>query len=67
MFPAIELISMDGCYVLLEGGTILPVTNWFDDNGDECEPDDAVSCVAGRDGYGWLSIDLGEFTGNEVH
>lgn len=47
--------------VLLADDTVLPITDWFDDEGDGCEPGEAVAAVAGRDGFGWLSIDLRQF------
>lgn len=56
----VELISLDGEYVLLDDGECLPVTNWFGKDGEECGAHDAVACVAWRDGYGWLSIEINE-------
>lgn len=67
-YPAIEMVSVeeDG-FCLLADGTVLPVTNWFDERGDDCGPEDAVWCVAGRDGFGWLSIDLSDGVDGTVH
>lgn len=49
---------------ITEDGQELPVTHWFDIDGDDCEPDDAVSVVAGPDRDGlWLAIDLSAFEG----
>lgn len=53
--------------VVLNDGTELPITNYFDIYGEECPPDQAVSCVAGTDDFGWLSIDLTEFEKITVH
>jgi len=53
--------------VLLSDGTVLPITNYFDEWGEDCEPEDAVTCVAGTDAFGWLSIDLTEFDWPTVH
>lgn len=53
--------------VLLTDGTELPITDFFDLDGDECAPENAVSCVAGSDEYGWLSIDLSDFERKTVH
>lgn len=50
--------------VIMEDGQELPITDAFDDNGEDCEPGDAVSCVAGPDRDGmWVSIDLKKFEG----
>ena len=45
----------------MEDGQELPITNFFDPDGDDCDFDDAVTCVAGpdKDGF-WISIDLRE-------
>lgn len=43
-----------------DDGELLPVTDWFDEWGENCGPEDAVTCVAGREGYGWLTIELEE-------
>lgn len=54
----VELVDLVEGYVLAEGSQILPITNYYDDCGDECDPEDAVAVVAGNDDYGWLSIEL---------
>jgi hypothetical protein len=54
----VDVVMIDERQVLMCSGTLLPVTNWFDDDGDECEPDDAVTCVAGDDERGWYSIEI---------
>lgn len=43
-----------------DDGSLYPITNLFDADGDECEPEDAVSAVAG-DGGCWFAINLSEF------
>lgn len=43
--------------VTLADGTRLPIT-LYDEDGDECEPGDAVFAVAGSDETGWLQFDL---------
>lgn len=58
---SIAAIDLDYDKVILDDGTELPVTNWFDDDGDECDPDDAITCIAGTDEDGWLTIDLRQF------
>jgi hypothetical protein len=46
-------------------GEIYPITNWFYD-GEECEPEDATNCVAGRDAT-WFAIDLRGFETVTTH
>lgn len=67
MLIAIELLDFDGRVCFLEGGKTVPITNFFDEDGDECEPDDAVACIAGSNEFGWLTINLGEFEQPTVH
>lgn len=45
-------------YVILKDGTRLPITNWFDENAEECEKEKAVVIVAGTDAAGWHVIDI---------
>lgn len=54
----IELIDLDTRRVVLTDGTILPITDFFDEDGDDCEPEEAVTCVAGTDEFGWLDIEI---------
>lgn len=55
----VRLIETDqGWLVLLNSNTLLPVASWWDEDGDPCERDDAVYCVAGTDEFGWLTIEL---------
>lgn len=47
---------------MTEDGQVLPVTNAFDADGDDCDIADAVTCVAGPDKDGnWLTIDFSAF------
>jgi hypothetical protein len=43
-----------------DDGDRLPIVNWLDADGDECEPQDAVACVA-EYGEKYLTIDLRRF------
>ena len=45
--------------ITYDGGRI-PIVNWMDADGDECEPSDAVTCVA-EHGDDFIVIDLTEF------
>lgn len=63
----VHTINLDTLEVLMDDGTVLPITDMFDDDGEECEADSAVSIVAGVQGVGFLSIDMGELTPITVH
>lgn len=41
-------------------GFVHPVVVMFDSDGEDCEPRDAVSAVAGTEGR-WFALDLSEF------
>lgn len=56
--PTVDLVDLDSRTVLLGDGTILPITDFLDGEGDDCEPREAVFCIAGTDGYGWLDIEI---------
>lgn len=47
---------------LLSNDAIVPVTNWFDFEGDECEEHLATTCVCGDADNGWFAVDLSDFT-----
>lgn len=64
-WPEVEVVSLDKRTVTLRDGTVLPITDFFDVFGEECEPIDAVACVAGTDDFGWLDVEI--FPPETVH
>jgi hypothetical protein len=46
---------------LTDADEVVPITNWLDAEGDECERDEAVMALAGQDGIGWFSLVLDHF------
>lgn len=52
-------INLELKLVVDDHGNVLPITNWFDADGDECAPDDALACVAGT-GELWYAVNLCE-------
>lgn len=54
----VEMINLDTRTVMMSDGAVLEIVDFFDDDGDECEPRDATSCVAEKAGYGSLTIDI---------
>lgn len=64
MSHEVAMINVALGVAVMEDGQELPVTNAFDEDGDDCDPEDAVACVAGPDRDGmWVSIDLKQFEG----
>lgn len=58
----IEVVNRKCSLAIKENGARLPITNWLNNCGDDCDPDDAVIAVAGPDDGGkWYTIDLREF------
>lgn len=65
---AVEAINRTLGVVLMVGGSTVPVTNWLDDDGEECDAQDAVMAVAGPSIDGrWHTLDLAEFEAADVH
>lgn len=52
----IAAINLTTRHVLTDTGQVYPITNFYDGAGDECEPEDALSAVAGADGT-WFAFD----------
>lgn len=50
----------------LRNGESYPIVALFDLNGDDCDADDAIAAVAGRD-MDWFAIDLEGFEEVRVH
>lgn len=47
---------------LIGDGCTVPITQWFDADGDDAEPQNAMVCIAGPTSSGkWFAIDLREF------
>lgn len=63
----VRTINLDTLEVLLDDGTVLPITDMFDDDGEECDADEAVSIVAGIQGVGFLAIDMDDLMPITVH
>ena len=63
-WPMIYMVNREQALAMNEAGFVFPITTWFDEEGEELpveERSDAVTCVAGMDGYGWDTIDLRKF------
>ncbi len=53
--------------VIADDGQAYPVTNWFDEDGEECEPGEALACVSQGPEGGFFAIDLTQFEELTVH
>jgi hypothetical protein len=53
-------VNLSDDYVVTSSGVRLPIVNWFDSDGEDCEKSCAVVVVAGDDVHGFLVIDLRE-------
>jgi hypothetical protein len=62
MSSSLDLVAINvaGEQAMANDGTLLPITNWFDEEGDECAPDHAVTAVAGIEGA-WFAFRLDDF------
>lgn len=56
----IDAINIGRGQYLADDGEIYPIVSWFDVDGDDCDPADAVAAVAGTEGR-WWAVDLREF------
>lgn len=54
----LEMLNVRRNFAVFKNGVILPITDYFDDEGEPCEGDVAVACVAGSDEFGWLDIEI---------
>jgi hypothetical protein len=51
----------------LTDGRTVPVTHWFDSDGEICGPEHAVTFVAGHNDIGWFAVDLSVMKYVKVH
>lgn len=56
----IAFVHLDKHYVELTDGVKLPITDWIGSDGEDCDPEDATVIVAGYEGYGWITVELGD-------
>jgi hypothetical protein len=56
----VDVINRRQAIAIKDDGARLPITHWFDNDGDECQPNEAVSCVA-EYGDRFVTIDLRDF------
>lgn len=60
-------VNITSRLVILTDDRVFPITNFFDWQGDECEPDEATCAVAGESGL-WFTFDPREWDGSvSVH
>lgn len=52
--------------ILADGATV-PITDFFDEAGEDCLPEDAVMFVCGSDKTGWFATPMADFDGVVAH
>lgn len=57
---AVQAINVSAGLFMDSDGGVFPITNWFDEDGDECPRSEAVTCVAGEGGC-WFALNLADF------
>ena len=57
----VEATGFKSQLALLTDGSIVPISNWIDKYGDECEPEDAITCVVKETEDRWLVVFLERF------
>lgn len=45
----------------------VPVTHWFDHNGNDCAATEGDICVCGDEEHGWFIVDVSNFSYVTVH
>lgn len=53
-------------FVVFDDGECTSVEHWYDEEGDECGPEDALACVAQR-GDRWWAISLLDLEAQKRH
>lgn len=54
--------------LMLDDGSVIPITKWLDADGDDCSKHDAEFCVGGPDTSGlWYNAQLDEFSENSLN
>jgi hypothetical protein len=56
--PNVETVDLETGTVTIEGGQVLPIVQYRDEDGRLCSPDEATGVLAGTLEYGWIGIDL---------
>lgn len=64
---SVDLVNLDKRFVVLSTGRILPITNFRDEDGDDCDVEDAAFVFAGTAQSGCLIIHMATFEGETVH
>ena len=65
--PEVLAINRTREFAILDCDCQVPVTEWYNSDGDDCEPTDAIVCVCGDDAHGWFMVDLQGYTVVTVH
>lgn len=64
---AVYAICISNRSAILDDGRICEITNFLDDDGDECAPEDAIACVVKGGESEWYLADIQEFAHQSEH
>lgn len=72
VFPDLRIVALDPIEqtVLTQSQGWIPVTNWFDEKGEDCSPFKAFTGVAGpihKDGTGYIVFSMDGFSRPTIH
>ena len=68
MIVDVAAINRKHGLAIMDDGALVPVAVWFDRNGEECGPDEAIVAVVGPDAEGWWHpISLAVFEQATIH
>lgn len=58
----VEAVHKVLCHAILSNDEVIPITHWLDSEGAECDPYDALTCVAGPSSAGdWFLVELDQY------
>lgn len=64
-----EIVAVDRSTgrALMENGRLVMIDTWLDCDGDDCDADDAVACVAQLPNGMWACVVLDDFEPVRIH
>lgn len=66
--PYCDAINLASATAILDNGDTIPIVAWFDADGEDCEPGEAIVCVAGPCSNGkWYTIEILQFDRATIH
>lgn len=63
----VEAVHVTKRLVLYGEGVVVPIEEFLDFEGDECDLECAEFAVAGTDEHGWVCLRLDDYVAGKVH